>query len=218
MATTVPASASELFALSQGKPCTGPERCHWCYAPCGRTWVHDDPPPVPFVKSLQGAKNPSGLFVCQGCWMYRRKRLTVYKLDGSFKDGQSPRQHSWLITADSARVLAAKDAREVYDLLASPPGPFVLALATGAVENQLHLASVAVPDKANTFLPFTVDNVPHKYSPYELEQAAVSGVDGKEPGVRALIAFFGPPPRRERKQLQPRQAAKESRLPEPRAS
>jgi hypothetical protein len=211
MATSVaPASASELFALSQGKPCVGPEQCHWCYAPCARRWVHDDPAPVPFVKSLQGAKNPSGMFVCEGCWMYRRKRLTVYKLNGDFKDGRSPREHSWLITADSARVIDEKDGPELYEILINPPGPFVLSLRQNA-DTHIHLARVAVPDKPNTFLHFTVDNVAHKYSPYELEQAAVSGVEGKEPGVRALSLLFGPPPRRERKQLQPRQAAKEIR-------
>lgn len=65
-----------------------------------------------------------------------------------------------------------------------------------APENMLHVAEVNDVKEvlAGTSFQFTLNNVVHKYSPYELEQGLRHGKEGKEPGVRVLIELLGPFP------------------------
>src|SRR5262245_42510004 len=97
--------ASELYAFSQGHLCEGKERCHWCTGPCTQKWMHDDIPHQPFRKSAQLPRYVAGPYVCAGCWLWRRKSLTAWFLDGGFKDRQEPKKLSWLITVDGAKAV-----------------------------------------------------------------------------------------------------------------
>jgi len=47
---------------------------------------------------------------------------------------------------------------------------------------------------ADTRLDFTLNNIPHSYTVYELEQGIKLGPDGREPGVQAILRFLGTPP------------------------
>lgn len=200
-------TASELYALSQGSRCEGRWLCHWCGAKCGDRTPHDDLPEMPGTprnKSL--AKRPADPWMCNGCKLWRRGRLTITYMhgDGSM-DGQEPRNHSWLITPEWASAVHPAGSPDLAELLMKPPVCFALMLlsepildkqrprAKGAVLNQIHRAGVNdLPElKAETPIKFTLDNIPHTYTVYELEQAFVTGPDGKEPGVRALFHLFG---------------------------
>src|SRR4051812_23498340 len=121
-------TASELFALSQRVRCEGSYECHWCSSPCKSLWVHDDVMPYPFVKRLEPAKRISNPYVCLGCWLYRRKRVTVNFLDGTLKDRQSPREHSWYFTKQEAYGLIEGKSQKLYASLLNPPLTFSLSL------------------------------------------------------------------------------------------
>lgn len=187
--------SGELFAVSQGARCEGNEKCHWCKAPCGRNFPHDDPPPIPFVRSREGAKNPGGLYVCEGCRLYRRPSCTVWWLTDGFKDRQSLRKLSWWLTADGARGIRREEDREtLWNVLLAPPPLFCLSLLENPkLENHLHHAVVNDHDvvQADTTLYFTVDNVKFDFSVYELKEACKHGPEGKSPGVQALIGYLG---------------------------
>jgi hypothetical protein len=193
--TTGPISAPQLYARALGMECSGSHECHWCYSPCGDRVYHDDPPPLPFARSRGGARNPLGRFVCAGCHEFRKTRQTVRSLRGQIKDGQSPRDHSWLVR-DTARAVFLNHAGErqhLYQFLLEPRAPFALALCEQG-PNHLHLARVNQPAKLNdrTELEFTLDNVVHRYSVYELCLGLENGPDGREPGVRAIVNLLGP--------------------------
>lgn len=188
-------TASQLYAMSQGAKCQGSEECHWCLAPCERRWLHDDDLPIPFVRSKSTAKRPSSLYVCTGCWLYRMPRITVRYLNGKLKDRQSPEKHSWLITEQDAFSLDPTDSPAIYNQLLSPPVRFALSFLTDRGTNnllQLQLLNDLDTVLADTPLHFTIDNIPHTYTTYELEEALRHGVEGKLPGVRALIEHLGP--------------------------
>ncbi len=186
--------ASELFATSQGCKCDGEFECHWCGGRCTRKWIHDDAPPIPFVRSITTAIRPGNAFVCTGCWLYRRPRVTVQHLDGTQKDGQSLTKHSWWITPKDAWIIEKEDHEKLYSYLLSPPSIFSLSLlSTGKVANLIQLAVVNRNDLmlADTLLYFTLDNIRHSYTVYELEEGLRHGLNGKMPGVRALIEKLG---------------------------
>ena len=118
-------------------------------------------------------------------------------------DGQAPKDHSWLIQPSSAKAVHPAGGQELLEILLNPPEQFALMLLTsprvegdGKVmlpfENRLHLGIANdVPElKANDLVRFTVDNVPHQYTVYELKEALKFGPDGKEPGVRVLFDLF----------------------------
>lgn len=65
-----------------------------------------------------------------------------------------------------------------------------------ASENMLHVAEANDVKEvlAGSEFKFTLNNVVHSYSPYELEQGLRHGKEGKEPGVRVLIELLGPFP------------------------
>ena len=186
--------ASELFALASGVRCAGPDACHWCAAPCERLVPHDDPPPMIGVRR-QACKRPGNAYVCLGCQRYRRSRVTVNFLGGGQQDRQKSEDHSWLFYRNSAYAVRPGCEEALYDVLLTPPLRFVLALRTkGANLLQLMVANDLVVIEADTPLAFTVDGAPGYYTVYELEEAARTGPEGKEPGVQTLFRLLGPPP------------------------
>ena len=199
-------TASELYARSQSRQCEGPWRCHWCGGPCGNSVIHDDLPELVGVKRNQKlARCPANPWMCVGCQLWRRGRLTITWLHGAGSlDGQTPREHGWLITDEWANAVHPAGGTELVKLLLNPPDRFALLLLTeprlnneprrpGAIQNQIHLAHLNEHTdlKADTPLAFTLDNVTFTYTVYDLEQAFITGTDGKEPGVRALFELFG---------------------------
>lgn len=191
-----------LYAMSQitNYETKGKWKCHWCGAPCGDNWQHDDPYPNFFSKVRSNALHPSSAYVCKGCWLFRRPRITVMFLEGGFKDGQCPLRHSWWITEESAWGLEKlkvmdefKYGPRMHDLLLKPPLKFSLSLVDG-MENQIHRACCNVNEevKADTLLKFTLNNVEMSYTVYDLEKGlANGGFEGHGPGVQALIRLFG---------------------------
>lgn len=189
--------ASELWAESCGRACKGPDVCHWCGAACERDWVHDDPLPVLFSRTMKtSARNPSRPYVCQGCWLFRRRRVTVRFLNGKeFKDGQAAENWGWFVTPEEPLAVRECDYPALVDRLTSPPPKFALMLLTNGGKTALHLgtANDLTEVRADSRMVFTLNNVPHFYSVYELEAAFKGGPDGKEPGVQALLRLLPPP-------------------------
>ena len=190
--------ASELYAKSQLCKNSGPEMCHWCGSPCSRNYRHNEPPPSPFTKKNHLVRCPANLHICVGCFLWRRQRITINHTDGSYRDGQCPMNHSWWIAENEALAVCNSIVnphnKEVYDRLLRPPLQFSLSLVNPKTINHLQCQVVndMVEIKADTKLSFTLDNQPLSYTVYELEQALRHGLDGKEPGVQALIRFLGP--------------------------
>ncbi len=193
MSTSI-CSASELFAISQGSKCEGLDRCHWCKAPCEKKNYHDDAPPLPFIRSREGAKNPSGNYCCEGCRLYRRECCTIWWLNGGLKDRQSLKKLSWWMTEQGARAVRKEDHETLWELLLSPPPLFCFSLLeSNKVQNHLHHCLVNNHEVilAETVLYFTLDNVKHDYSVYELKECCKYGPEGKTPGVIALWRVLG---------------------------
>jgi len=188
-------TAPMLYAWSQGIECVGLEECYWCKSPCGRSDLHDDPPPVPFRKVTRLCKKPSSPWICRGCWLFRRQRITVPFLTEGYRDGQSPMKNSWWITDKGAWAIRSEDRQGLYRLLLNPPGTFALSLLADNELNHLQLMEVNdvnMPLKGETLLKFTLNNVLHTYCPYDLDTVIKTKGAGKEPGVRALLNWLGP--------------------------
>lgn len=188
--------ASECFAKSLSRSCQGDQICHWCGGNCDRQWIHDDVVSLPFSKTRSSARWPSKPHVCVGCWYYRRKSVTVRFLTEGYKDRQSLRQHSWLLTPEGVWGITPTDSEKLYGFLLRPKVPFALSLLgdkDGNVENMLHLAFLNTHDEieGDTELSYTLDNKEYKYSPYELEEALKHGCDGKSGGVTLLVNRLG---------------------------
>ena len=187
--------ASQLFALSQNNKCEGKLECHWCGAPCTDRWPHDNLPNVYFIKPFY-AKRPGNSYICAGCWSFRRKRVTIHFLDGKFKDGQTPKELSWFISEQKAFAVRIENSSELYKQLLNPPKCFVLGLLDNPCKtpNNLHqmLVNFNQEIKADTILYFTINNIPHNYTIYDLESALSNEMAGKTPGVAALCRLFGP--------------------------
>lgn len=196
-----PVLASELYAKSQLASCSGPYECHWCGGPCNADWIHDDPPPVPFLKSRSGAKRPANPWICVGCYLFRRQRITVHHLRGSkheskrFLDRQCPMDHSWFVVEQAAWSLDKGSVEPLYERLLKPPRKFFLSLLSNDHSRTfLHLSITndLMEIQADTVLYFTLDNIPHSYTVYELERALRGNVEGCQPGVHALLRILGP--------------------------
>ncbi len=190
-------TASEMYALSQGSSCAGQFQCHWCSSPCSSMFFHDDVLAIPFRKSVSGAKNPSSHYCCVGCWLWRRKRLCITFTDKSFKDGQCPQKHSWWVTNRDATAIQTP-CPDIYDRLLNPPLQFVLSFTDGTTDNHIHHAianDFPISIENDSRLWFTVNNIGHSFTLYELEEALRGGEGtGKEPGVQALLRLLGPAP------------------------
>ncbi len=190
----VPMLASDLFAKSQGSLNNGIQECHWCSAACDQTWRHDDSPPIPFQKNKSRARCPANHWICVGCWLWRRQRVTVTYLDNSYRDSQSATNHSWWVVDSDARAINSNCKSMLHSTLLKPPNRFVLSLKEDGTQNHLHLAvanDISVIE-ANTPLFFTLNNVVSEYTVYDLETALKDRDASRSPGVRALISWFGP--------------------------
>ena len=187
--------ASDLYAQATGVVNEGVDTCHWCGAACDRLVPHDDPPPMIGVRRIP-CKKPGNAYVCLGCQRYKRPRITVTFMDGSFMDRQNPCNHSWFLEPGKALGVKKECYSTLYKTLFSPPLLFSLALLDGPGPNllQLMLVNDLVKIEACTPLAFTINGVPHHYTVYELEQAALEGPAGTEPGVQALLRLLGKPP------------------------
>ena len=188
--STVPASV--LYARSQGMECEGSFRCYWCGAPCRQTWRHEDRPAQLGVRRL-GVAVPGSPFICCGCWLFRRSRITIPFLGGGYKDGQAPARWGWWITGEGAWAVGPDDAGALYDRLLKPPLCFALLLLRGPGLVALHagVGNLTPEVMLDTPLEFTVANAAYRYSIYELSEALRYGANGKEPGVRVLIELLG---------------------------
>lgn len=186
---------AELFARSQGVTCGGPERCHWCAGPCGPSWPHDDPTPGPYNRSWEGAKCPSGRYVCEGCRLYRRPSVTAWWLSGGYQDRQCLSRLSWWLVPGGLRAVREADRRALWDLLLTPPPTFCLALHSGDKDVKVQLHQAVVNDHrtlaADTVLYFTLDNLKYDFTVYELKQSCRHEVEGKSPGVQTLHRVLG---------------------------
>lgn len=187
--------ASDLYAKSQNSQNEGDQVCHWCLAACNRSTVHDDPLPIPFSRGRSTAKKPDSLWVCNGCKLYRRPRVTVPFLTKGFKDSQCAKHHSWWIEETGAWTIQETDYQAVYDKLLKPPTRFVLSfLVSDNVDNHLHLSILNDHAKIDIDTPlfFTINNVKHSYCIYDLETCLKQREASREPGVRALMDLLGP--------------------------
>ncbi len=189
-------TSSEIWARANNMKCEGEMECHWCGAPCKRLWRHGQPPPMPFTKRTYFAKRANANYICSGCWSFRRARVTIRCLDGSFIDGQCAENYSWLIKEDGCfYVPVTKDSNPLYPiLLDNPPLRFSLMLMEkGKAKNMLQFGVVndLTTIQADTELAFTINNIPHTYTVYELDEALKHGPEGKSPGTQALIRFLG---------------------------
>ncbi len=189
--------ASELYAISQGKRCKGIQKCHWCGASCGNNNPHDDPPLILIRKEAkikQWALYPNNSYICDGCWLWRRKRITVFYLDDSYSDGQSPEKHPWFITHQKAYSLY-EEGNSLYETLLSPPLTFSLSLVTPGEPNRLQHNTLNNLSKIqlDTPLSFTLNSQVLTYTIYELQEGILNGANGKEPGVQTLIRILGEP-------------------------
>ena len=190
--------ASNLYARSQGRENSGTSNCHWCASLCERTWAHDDEQRLPFQRPKVFARCPSNPYICAGCWLWRRLRVPANFLEGGFADSQCALNHSWWITDHGAWAISRwpSSKKALYDLLLHPPLRFCLALLDGEnlFQNQLQQTLCNDMDemRGDTLLRFTINNVPHTYTVYELEQSILyHDPEGKEPGISALVRLLG---------------------------
>jgi hypothetical protein len=188
---------SQLLALSHSTSCKGDEQCHWCAAPCDRFVRCDYDPLVLFIdreKTKSTAKRPNNPYICVGCSLYKRQRITVISLTGKMKDRRCLEDYSWLMTEESIRVILPDENYSLYEHLLFPSLKFSLSLLSQDTKSLIQLAVVndISEIKADTLLSFTIDNRVLQYTIYELEEALKHGSDGKMPGVRALLSLLGP--------------------------
>lgn len=194
--------ASEMYALSQANRCHGTHECHWCAGPCTSLITHNDLDLMPFIRSTSGARRPANPYICIGCWLFRRKSITAFFLDGSFKDRQCPMLHSWWIEPGVSFAVDLKsigDQEELLERLLNPPHHFSLMILDDAQENMLHRAVANNNSEilSGTSLKFTYANITHEYVPYELEDILMKDSDpsGKSSGSRVLAELLKDAPR-----------------------
>lgn len=187
-------TASELYAISEGKKCEGKRECHWCGAACEEKWLHDEPPLIIGVRRAFTVARPNNPWICAGCWLWRRPRITVRFLDDTFRDCQSPSKHNWLITSTASKTFDHSHHSVLYHFLTTAPPRFTLALRTSGSGTDVALHTAIVNETkdltVNTPLFFTLDNIKHQFTLYELDEALRREATGKEPGVRVLAKMF----------------------------
>jgi hypothetical protein len=208
-----PLTASDLFALSQGSINDGKIfKCHWCGSPCGTDSPHDDVAPIPFVRSKSTAKCPSQPYICCGCYLWKRPRVSINFLGGTltdekgvernwFRDGQSAQNHSWWITEQGAWAIERLDHPLLWDKLLHPPKRFVLAFKVPEQKNLLQLLVANDPGGivGDTPLYFTQGGTKYSFSVYELEEAIRYNPTPYGPGVNALFKIMGEVPKEVKK-------------------
>jgi hypothetical protein len=88
------------------------------------------------------------------------------------------------------------DVEKLYECLLKPPRRFFLSLKTSTgIETLLQLAQLNDYQGMHADMPlgFTVNNIPHTYSIYELTEAIKNGPANYGPGVNALFRELGQP-------------------------
>ena len=135
-------TVSEMFALANGKKCTGAYSCYYCSAPCDEehsisVWVRES------FNSHQYVKSPSSSYVCNGCVLTLNEDSTIELIDGTVREHQRIRLYSWFVTP--AKAIAATKAhlhllRKVIDN--PPPPPFALVLAESGQKHLLYSGAV----------------------------------------------------------------------------
>lgn len=210
--------ASELFALSQGGCCRGSFKCYWCAGPCEGQLTHQDHPRVFGEKrDFSAVKNRSSPYICNGCLLWQREKCTVNYLNGGYTDSQTAANHSWFITQQTAWALRPWDYPKLYDYLLNPPHTFCLTFKEGKQPNLIQLAVVNDNQqiRADDWLSFTIGGTVFRYSVYELNEALLTGPNGKESGVRLLLELLGPPPEElKMKRQRGRPTKEETRTPD----
>lgn len=189
-------TAAGIYALSQGARCQGTEECHYCGSACGRVLLHGEAIQIHLGRPAGGVRlRPGNPYVCVGCWHWKRKKLTASFLSGGYKDGATPAAYSWFCTTSMAWALTHECGPKLYECLLKPPETFFLAVLDGdkPPDNliQTAIANHQSEPKADQLYRYTINNVIHAYTVYELEQAALHGVEGREPGVQALLRMYG---------------------------
>lgn len=195
-------TAIEMYANSQGFVCDGPDQCHFCSAPCKRVIPHNDKKPITGYKYDTDAKLPGNVYMCVGCWLWQRERITVPFLNGGLKDCQTPKNWGWLIEPGTAKGIRLKstgtyepgdDRMALVAKLLKPPHQFALSLVRPGVHNKLYRCPVNdnAEVRADTELRFAIDNREFTYTVYELEAAVKEGPEGTENGVQELCRLLG---------------------------
>lgn len=193
-------NVAQFFAQTLGKTCAGKHECRWCAAPCTDQYHQYMWPEIIVPRSganqpapiKECCKRPANHYVCQGCYLYRRQRVTLAYLDGQQLDRQAARHHSWLITRYGLTIIRPELDLNLKNFLLKPPHEFALSLID-KVPNQIQLAVLNQfkEIKAETPIQFTMNGTLMSYSVYELQEALKSGDQGKEPGVRLLLKWIG---------------------------
>lgn len=202
MPTATFVSCSEMYAHSQGFTLDGPDRCHWCTSPCKKLIPHDDARPIPGQRYFTSAKLPGNQYMCVGCWLWRRKRITIHFLTEGLKDGQAPENWNWWLEPTIARAIRLSpiskaepytDKAELIERLLDPPHVFGLALAPSGNKNWLHQIPLNQNSsiRADTELYFASEGKTFHYTVYELEVAMKEGPEGTEAGVQELCRILG---------------------------
>ncbi len=198
-------TASELFAIAHSTKVSGEDNCYYCAAPCKRLLLHDQPPPGIGQKRAEPAMRPGSGYLCIGCWLYRRPRVTVHFLrpegEYCFKDGQCLKNHSWWLDESGVWGIDEQSHPVLWEKLLKPPLRFALALREGAAAPanllQVSVANDLLDVRADTKMHFTVNNVAHTYTIYDIEEGMKQGTNGRESGVAVLFRMLGMPPRKE---------------------
>ena len=125
------ANVSNFYAQICNRPNKGFSECHWCGAKASQGVIHDEPPPIPFIRSATQklAARQRNPWLCNGCVLWRQSSITTWSLQGKIKDGRSPMRCSWWLTEKSAlEIRLPDDAQALWKLLLKPPLRFCLAL------------------------------------------------------------------------------------------
>jgi len=191
-------TASDLYAISQGKENQGFWECHWCGSPCDKSRFHDDPPLIIGDRRPRYALRPANPYICQGCWLWRRKNMYVRFLNGTILDRQEPKNHSWYITEKNALGIRKIDYPSLHEIVLNPPKRFILSFKTdNSLPNLLQLLTVNDFDeiKADTQIHYNINHSVHSYNIYELEHLTRNNNDGIgiSPGVMTLVGLIGIP-------------------------
>lgn len=207
----------ELYASIEGRICQGTQRCHWCGAGCSQTYLHNEPPPVIGAPKLNVAKIPSSPYICHGCWLFRRGSITITFPDESRKDRCKPLEYGWFLTPGQALGIKPHDtldeeglypSKKLYEILLNPPPKFSLSIIDKGTTLYPQLTPVNDFKEIakDTTLLFSLNNIQHNYTVYELEEALrephiVQWIEGKpnwsdpknspSAGVRALLKRLG---------------------------
>lgn len=183
-----PVSVPHLFALASGLDCSGPERCLFCAAPCGR-----DHPSGDYLRdSFTGRDSlpcPGSEWVCPGCVLCLREDCTVAFLDGTSRrvPKGAMRCWSWLVTRTKALAGSKAHLDQWRDVCLSPPEPpFALVLSDSGQKHLLYRGRVC---HSREHVTVTLEGEPISYEPEALAQRL--GLRGRLSLPQLNLLFHG---------------------------